>query len=647
MIIKDPFGAYHKDHKITVVRKNNFVNDEFYNSSENSNKNFNSSHITQQINYFLLIILCLSALIIFKLYFLQIINGKYYSGMSEGNRIRIREITAPRGLIYDRNSELLADNTYNFILEFVPIDLPKEDDKKGVLIDKVSNIINQDKNVLASLYDTLDFRSYLPIIVQDNLTREQAVLVRILNSEYPGVVLEIGSRRKYYETSHQSLSHILGYMGKINPDELKENNSQYSQTDYIGKNGLELFYENYLKGKKGKEEFEVDALGRRKEIIAYTKPELGNNINITIDISMQNKLEELLYDNLQKLHKSKGVAIVENPQNGEIYAMVSLPSFSANDFSQGITNEEFQNLLYNPNNPLYNRSIQGLYPSGSTIKPILAAAALKEKVITPSTLIYSSGGIRVKQWFFPDWKASGHGYVNLQTALAESVNTYFYTIGGGYEKINGLGIEKMSYYYGLSGIGQALGIDLPGEAQGLLPNETWKREEKGEDWYIVDTYHLSIGQGDLLVTPLQVAAWTSIIANGGNLYKPHLLQNAFDIYGQSINKINSFIINEHIFSSDILLSVKRGLREAVVTGSAKRLYDLPMKVAGKTGTAQWSKFKENHAWFTGFAPYENPEIVVTILIEEGGEGSQSAVPIAKDFFQWWYDEKFTGKRDNQ
>src|SRR3989344_1063885 len=218
MIIKDPFGAYHKDHKITVVRKNNFVNDEFYNSSENSNKNFNSSHITQQINYFLLIILCLSALIIFKLYFLQIINGKYYSGMSEGNRIRIREITAPRGLIYDRNSELLADNTYNFILELVPIDLTKEDDKKGVLIDKVSNIINQDKNVLASLYDTLDFRSYLPIIVQDNLTREQAVLVRILNSEYPGVVLEIGSRRKYYETSHQSLSHILGYMGKINPD---------------------------------------------------------------------------------------------------------------------------------------------------------------------------------------------------------------------------------------------------------------------------------------------------------------------------------------------------------------------------------------------------------------------------------------------
>jgi penicillin-binding protein 2 len=246
----------------------------------------------------------------------------------------------------------------------------------------------------------------------------------------------------------------------------------------------------------------------------------------------------------------------------------------------------------------------------------------------------SVGGINVGQWQFPDWKAGGHGWTTVTKALAESVNTFFYIIGGGYNDFQGLGVEKIKQYAERFGLGQKLGVDVPGERAGFIPTSVWKQEVKNEQWYIGDTYHVSIGQGDLLVTPLQVAAWTSVIANGGTLYQPHVLRGWLTADGTPVYTERSIIVDS-VVSPDTTRIVRQGLRQGVVSGSSRGLSVLPFAVAAKTGTAQWSSKELPHAWATAFGPYETPELVVTVLIEQGGEGSSVAIPVVRDIFQWW------------
>jgi penicillin-binding protein 2 len=291
--------------------------------------------------------------------------------------------------------------------------------------------------------------------------------------------------------------------------------------------------------------------------------------------------------------------------------------------------------LENPDQPLFNRAISGEYPSGSTIKPVVAAAALQEGLITAGTSFVSSGGIRINEWFFPDWKAGGHGITDVRKAIAQSVNTFFYIIGGGYGDFTGLGPKKLKEYMEKFGLNNKTGIDLPGERVGFVPDPEWKWATKNEQWYIGDTYHVSIGQGDLLVTPLQVANYIAAVANGGTLYRPHLAKKIVDPAVQKDSDILPEVLDSNFVDPKNIQIVREGMRQTVVSGSARSLSNLPIAVAGKTGTAQWGTDKANHAWFTSFAPYENPEISVTILIEEGIEGSTVAVPIARDFYQWW------------
>ena len=286
--------------------------------------------------------------------------------------------------------------------------------------------------------------------------------------------------------------------------------------------------------------------------------------------------------------------------------------------------------------PLFFRSISGEYPSGSTIKPVLASAALEEKIIDRHTSFNSVGGLWVGgRWFFPDWKAGGHGLTNVIKAIAWSVNTYFYYIGGGYGDFQGLGVERIGKYLKLFGLGETLGLDLPGESAGFVPTAEWKKKEKNEAWYIGDTYHLSIGQGDLLVTPLQVNSYTATIANGGRIYRPHLVKGIIAAAGQG-EPLASQVIREKFISSQNLEIVRQGMRQTVVAGSAASLNGLSVPAAGKTGTAQWNSNKKNHAWFTGFAPFDQPDFCLTVLVEEGGEGSSLAVPIAREIMQYWF-----------
>lgn len=605
--------------------------------SETIGKNFEMGKIT--LLTFVMVLFLFIA--IGRAAWLQIIKGQYYYELAEGNRIRIERLEAKRGVIYDSNHNPLVRNIANFLLYFVPSDLPKDDGSKNEIIARVSNILGVSTDEIKAILDKVkpgSLESYQPLFIADNIEYEKAMLLFLESDRMPGVVITNKTRREY-NLSSKSLSHVLGYTGKINEDELKKYGSEYLPIDYIGKTGIENFYENELKGINGKKQIEVDALGKEKKIINQENGEDGHNLVLTINLELQKKLEDAIAETLKKMNLTKASAVVMNPNNGEILAMVSLPAFDDNLFAHGISTKDYEQLINDPNRPLYNRTVSGEYPSGSTIKPIYASAALEENIINENTSFISSGGLRVGEWFFPDWKAGGHGVTNVRKAIAESVNTFFYYIGGGYNDFTGLGIEKMGAYAKLYGLGSQTGIDIVGEADGFIPTKEWKEETKGERWYIGDTYHAAIGQGDILVTPLQVANYAATFANGGKLYRPHLVKEILNSDESTFRKINEKPIRTNIVSDKNMQIVREGMRQTVTAGSARSLQSVSVPVAGKTGTAQWSTTKKPHAWFIGFAPYDNPQISIMILVEEGVEGSSVAVPIANQVLTWYFGPK--------
>lgn len=594
---------------------------------------------------------------------LQIARGEYYYNMAEGNRIRSERIEAKRGVIYDRNNKPLVRNRANFLLYFVPADLPQENELNRI-ISRISEVLNSTAYQETELSDETatvkvsltreelekkikedlgkikpgSAEAYQPLFILDNIPYEKAMLLSLESADWNGVVVTNKISRDY-NLSSLSLSHVLGYIGKISPNELKKYGDEYLPIDYVGKTGVEYFWENELKGVNGKKQIEVDALGKEKKIISREEAQDGHNLVLSIDTDLQKKLEDTIAQTLSKLKLTKAAAVMMNPNNGEILALVSFPTYDDNVFARGITAEEYGQLADDPAKPLFDRAVSGEYPSGSTIKPVIAAAALEEKIINENTSFLSTGGIRVGEWFFPDWKAGGHGVTNVRRALAESINTFFYYIGGGYQDFRGLGVEMINKYGKLFGLGTQTGIDLNGEAGGFLPTKEWKEKIKGERWYIGDTYHLAIGQGDLLVTPLQVAAYTAVFANGGSLYRPHLVKEILSRKDNIISRVEAAPVRSKFIDAYNIKIVRQGLRQTVTAGSARSLQSVPVPVAGKTGTAQWSSVKPAHAWFTGFAPYDNPEVVITVLVEEAGEGSSIAAPIARDVLSWYFSQE--------
>jgi len=589
-----------------------------------------------------LALLLFMGIIIGRTAWLQVVKGSYYYELAEGNRIRVERLEVKRGVIYDREGRPLVKNSANFLLYFVPADLPKDSLARQAVFQKVSeNLENLKPEDILNLLSEIkpgSLESYQPLFIADDIEYDKAMTLYLESDNMPGVVITNKTRREYNLYS-LSLSHILGYTGKVNNKELAKFGSEYLPIDYIGKSGVENFWENEMKGANGKKQIEVDALGKEKKIINQEAGEDGHNLVLSIDVDLQKKLEESVIVTLRENHLNKACAIALDPNNGEILAMVSFPSYNNNDFAHGLTAEQYQKIANHPDQPLFNRCISGEYPSGSTIKPVIAAAALEENVINENTSFLSIGGIKIGQWFFPDWKAGGHGVINVRRALAESVNTFFYYISGGYQDFAGLGLERMVKYEKLFGLDTQTGIDMPGEASGFLPTEEWKQKTKGELWYIGDTYHLAIGQGDTLVTPLQVADYTAIFANGGSLYRPHLIRQVLNSKDELIGEVDNRPIKTNIISSKNINIVREGMRQAVTAGSARSLQSVPVEVAGKTGTAQWSTNKPTHAWFTGFAPYDKPQIVITILIEQGGEGSYTAVSIANEVLTWYFKNK--------
>ncbi len=590
------------------------------------------------IRTFLIIVIVLFSVLILRSFYLQIISGDRYRRFAEGNRINTHVIKALRGVIYDRNGVLLVKNVPDFRLQLIAKDLPNsaQDEYEDVLT-QISNIAQ----ISVEERDDLIKKSILsgqPVTLRDQIAYTEALALMIQVKDIPGVSIDIFYNREYL--SGESFSPFIGYTGKITEEELNDNSTEnYLLDDIIGKNGVEKSYETFLRGNDGYRNVEVDYRGVEKSIISDVAPVSGNNLQLTIDSELQISLYEKLKDIVEKNNLPGASAVAIDPRNGGVLALVSYPSYDNNLFVGGIDQESYTRYLEDKRNPLYHRAITGTYPSGSVFKPIVAAAALEENIVTESTTVNSTGGLKIGSFFFPDWKSGGHGITNVTKALADSVNTYFYLIGGGDNETNtGLGVERIVAYARRFGLASPVGIDLPGESAGFLPSKAWKEEFKDEPWYIGDTYHLAIGQGDILVTPLQVATYTATIANGGTFYQPHIVAAITDQDGFLIDEILPTIVNEQVVSRESISVVQRGMREAVESGSARSLQSLPVTTAGKTGTAQFGDPDDKtHSWFTVYAPYDStPEIALTVLVEEGGGGNDAALPVAREALQEYF-----------
>lgn len=609
------------DAKIKHFTRNRYSGD-YFEFGEYRSRQSLGKHIPEKKIIGLFLIFCLAILMLFsRSFYLQIVRGKYYRHLAEGNRIRLDVIKANRGLIYDRFGKPLVKNISYFFLYISPEFLPSEENQRQQFLQTLADILNIDKQELENRLD--NSKDEDKILVYENVPYETAIRLMIMSETNPALTINFEPRRQYF--ANFNLSHVLGYLGVVAEDDLDKG---YSYHDRIGKDGLELVYEDILRGQDGTRSVEVDALFREKNIISETEAIDGQDLALTIDATAQGKLAEIMQGIAQNFGKNKMAAIIMDPSDGGILAMASLPTFDNNIFTSILNTQDYQGIVYDPNTPLLDRAISGTYPLGSVFKTVMASAALQEKIIDTNFKVQSTGGVQLGNSFFPDWRPGGHGSTDIYWALADSVNTFFYTVGGGNNQwlTSGLGIDKIVDYAGRFGLGKASGIDLPGEAAGFLPSQSWKQETFGEKWYVGDTYNLSIGQGFLTATPLQAAVIMSYIANSGTAYVPHLKKDQ-----------EPKIALTNIVSSDNLYVVRAALRQTVTRGTAQSMQSVSVPVAGKTGTAQFNNQKQPHSWFAGFAPYDDPKIVIVVLVEEGGDRG-SAVTVARQFMEWYFSQ---------
>jgi penicillin-binding protein 2 len=571
----------------------------------------------------------MSSVFLGKSAFLQVISGTHYRALAEANRIRTHAVPSKRGVLTDRNGIRLAENLPSFRLVGYASSLPREHEGEyWPFIQTRESILRQaaqefSLNEQAVIEAAERAGNNEEMLLAKDLPYDKVMAFLGSKKTLPGISVELSEERGYPTDAIPSLSHVIGYTGPVSEEEYAELREEgYRSFDTVGKQGIEASHESDLRGTYGEDVFEVNAQGQPIRIISHTDPVDGQDLQLTIDARLQAYAELVLEDKLKNRSVKRAAVVAMNPQNGEVLALVSYPAFDANDFSKGISTEKYQALVNDPNTPLFPRATAGTYPSGSVIKPLFATAALTEGIVTPEKTFLSTGGLMLGNRFFPDWRPGGHGITNVYHAIADSVNTYFYMIGGGNESFKGLGIEKLMDWARVFGLGAKTGIDLPGEAAGFLPSKEWKKETKGEDWFLGDTYNASIGQGDILVTPLQMARATSAVAEDGLLVTPHLILGEDSAQTRVADAATENIVRD-------------AMRQTILNGTATSLQILPVSSGGKTGTAQWNANKVPHSWFTGFAPFENPSITIAVIVEEGGD-MNLATPVARDILDWYF-----------
>jgi len=565
------------------------------------------------------IVVVLSAVIFLgRTVFLAGMENDRYLKRSQANINQNLPLTAPRGIIFDRDGAPLVENKVVFTV-FLQLDEMIRTNERELVLDVSERILNLDKEEVSKNLEDTNLDSVTDIILARDITRDQVIEIKTLNTK--SLIVENSFQRDY---KNPAFSHIVGYVSLVDREDLIED-EELALNDYIGTAGLELQYDNELRGENGSVAIYRNAKGDLEDIRRTSEPISGAPLNTTIDADLQEYFYDRMLRGLDSLGRTSGVGIAINPQNGEILALTSFPSFDANNIS---------NYLVDPSRPLFNRAVSGLYSPGSTIKPFHGIAALAENVITPEKEIYSAGYIEIPNQYNPDnpsrfvdWKA--HGWVDIYSALARSSNVYFYVVGGGFEGDRGVGIYKLIDYWRNFGFSDKTGIDLPGESAGFLPNPEEKEERTGSPWRVGDTYNISIGQGDLQITPLELLNGISAIAKG-EAFQPHIVKT---------ESVNSTLDLSQFDST--LPHIREGMRDAVVQtyGTAHLLADLPLEIAAKTGSAQTNNNTKTNALIVGYAPIDTPQIAILILVEDAKEGSLNTVPIARDVFEWYYENR--------
>ncbi len=648
-------------------------------------------------------IVLILGLYLIRLWQLQFLEGGAWRARAEQQQTRLETISPPRGVVYDRNGEILVRNVPAYNVTITPGLLPDDVDREREVLLRLSNLIDIPYSTTEGLdlpkYRTETFAAgrsltppfgeepspglleivnrvrwlepFAPIVVEQNIDRELALIIaQESNVTLQGVGIQVIPQRRYIYGS--LTAQLLGFLGPIPPERVEEmeNKGYNTSFDRIGYAGVEAQYEEQLRGTPGRRVVEKDVLGQVLNVLNETAPNPGDNLYLTIDLSLQSVVEDALQQGLENANSRRGVVIVLDPRNGELLSMVSLPTFDNNLFSGRLDEQAYEDILKDPHHPFQNHAIADVIPPGSTFKIVPATAALQEGIINRYTTINDPGFIMLPNKFAPDdptlaqkfycWYnlqyGGGHGSLNIVDALAQSCDVFFYEIGGGFEETNvdGLGVDRLAAYAREFGLGHETGLDIPGEAAGLVPTPLWKRQRYQETWTTGNTYNMTIGQGDVLVTPLQMANAMAVVANGGVLFTPQIVHHIEDADHNTIKSWTPIISSTLEIDEAVWQIVREGLDLAVSesgTGSRALLDDLEINVAGKTGTAEYcddialkagrcdvaeGQTLPTHAWFMAYAPEEAPEIVALAWVYDGGEGSVVAAPIVHDVMQFYF-----------
>ena len=590
-----------------------------------------------------LILLAVAMTFTFKI---GIADHDSYADLALQNKSVNFPIPPPRGVIMDRFGKQLVKNLPSF--DLLVFSREVKANPSDVNRDKVAEVLKI-KPEEFRIFISEGIRANSNFFAATNLNKDQVLAIKYLDPDGYYVVPNV----KRYYVSGQEFSQIIGYIGKVNQDDFKD--EYYYSTDMIGRLGAEAWYEEVLRGDHGRIFFssngktiEDPQFGKDQKNDLNTDPVQGKNLVLNIDHDLQKKLYNELREILVSAGLSRGAAIIQNPQNGAVLAMVSFPSFDNNLFVKGLSDSQFKNLFESKTKPLFNRVIGGLYNPGSTIKPFIGMTALQEGIVTPQDTIKDCISLTVPNPFdknspyiFKNWRQD-YGLFNLKKSIAQSCNIFFFTVGGGPPadggNILGLGAEKIDKYLMAVMANSKLGIDIPGEESGFVPTPDWKLKTRGENWNQGDTYNISIGQGDLLVTPLWLNSYISAIANGGTIYKPMIAQKVVDENNNDMEIFKQQALAKLPFEDNIIQEMKSYMEETVISGTAGILKDLPVKAGAKTGTAEVVKGKSINSLFTAFAPFDNPELNITVLIEGSVSNQGLAIRAAHNVLKWYFGE---------
>ena len=602
-------------------------------------KSIDSEWYKHRLTGAIILVLMAFILLFVRLLYLQIVKGREFRRLSENNSIRLQIIDAPRGQIFDRNGKLLVDNRPSFDLSIILNDAkPLES-----VIQKLSGYTGIPESELMLKIKKEKCSPYQPILLERDMGRNALAAVEVNRLDLPGIRVDVKPQRYY--PKKKSAAHLVGYLGEISPNELKSEKYQgCKRGDLIGKFGTERILDDFLRGDNGGRQVEVNVSGQVVRILKTVDAKQGQSVYLTIDNELQQTAENLL-------EGKAGAAMAMDPGTGHILALASSPSFDPRSFVGGISREEWNDLITNPQRPMENKAIQGEYPPASTYKILTAIAGLEEGVIDESKHFFCPGYFQYGSHTFRCWKKSGHGYVNVVKAIEVSCDVFFYNVG------KRLGVDRLAWYAKACGLGSPTEITLEGEGDGLIPTAAWKKQRTGIPWQGGETMSIAIGQGYNLTTPLQMLMLTSGVANGGTLYKPLTFSEIKTASGKLIKKGEVEIVGKIPASSQTMELVRKGMCDVVNgdggTARGSRIYGIEM--CGKTGTAQIIGRKEDekryekkvatqfkpHAWFIAFAPSDNPMIAVSVIVEHGEHGSSAAAPIAREMIKTYLSDEKT------